>query len=306
MSWLSVRVPASAANLGPGYDAFGLALGLHNVFHARFADAWQVEIEGEGARALSTGADNQVASAMARVFAHVGSPDRSAHIVCENAIPTGRGLGSSASAIIGGVVLADALLDAGLGRERLLEIACEIEGHPDNVAAALLGGFVIGWRADGGACTATSIEPHGGLAAVLAIPEWELPTSQARAMLPAHVPHADAAFSAGRAGLLAVGIALGRADLIGSGLADRLHQPYRVSAVPDFDEVSDALVREGALGAVLSGAGPTIVGLVHATDDTEALQRATRIASEGQRTLGARARRRMVALPVDRGGARLL
>ena len=306
MSRISVRVPASAANLGPGYDAFGLALGLHNVFHARFADAWHVEVQGEGALSLSTGADNQVASAMARVFAHVGAVDRSAHIVCENAIPTGRGLGSSASAIVGGVVLADALLDAGLGRERLLEIACEIEGHPDNVAAALLGGFVIGWRDEGGRCAATSVEPHGGLAAVLAIAEWEQPTSQARAMLPTHVPHADAAFSAGRAGLLAAGIALGRSDLIAGGLTDRLHQPYRVSAVPDFDEVSDALVRAGSLGAVLSGAGPTIVGLVHAVDDAEALERATRVASDTQRGLGDKARRRIVALPVDRRGARLL
>src|SRR5574340_402423 len=134
-----VTVPASSANLGPGYDSFGLALGLYNHFEGELADAWRVEVGGEGAGTLAPDSSNQVARAMARVFAEVGQPGLCAEVVCHNGIPLGRGLGSSAAAIVGGLVLGDALVGSRLGRRRLFELAAELEGHAANVAAALYG-----------------------------------------------------------------------------------------------------------------------------------------------------------------------
>jgi homoserine kinase len=305
MKPVTVRAPATTANLGPGYDAFGLALAMHNTFAAEPAPDWRVEVTGEGASVLSGGFDNQVARAMARVFAEAGQGDRAAHVHCENQVPTGRGLGSSAAAIAGGLVLADAMLEHPLGLERLFCLACEIEGHPDNVAAALYGGFAIGWHDQAG-WHAVSIDPGCGLAAVAAISAWELPTTEARRMLPDSVPHADATFGVGRAGLLAAGIATGRPELIGPGLADRLHQPYRAAAVPDFDVVADAMLEAGALGAVLSGAGPTIVGLVAAEDDNAAYERAIELAAAVSGLLDERTERYVEALAIDRRGAAVL
>ncbi|MDP2401493.1 MAG: homoserine kinase, partial [Actinomycetota bacterium] len=159
MDAVTIRVPASAANLGPGYDAFGLALGLYNTFSAQPAEEWHVDVRGEGAGRLATDGHNRVAQAMKRAFREIG-PDapRAARITCDNRIPTARGLGSSAAAIVGGLVLADAMCGSPLGRDRLLELAVELEGHPDNVAAALLGGFTIGWSDEDGPA-ATSLQP---------------------------------------------------------------------------------------------------------------------------------------------------
>lgn len=306
MRHASVRVPASAANVGPGYDAFGLALALHNTFSATPADEWVVDVEGEGAGTLGTGAGNQVAAAMARVFAETDGAPRAAHVVCENRIPTGRGLGSSAAAIVGGLVLGDALCGGRMGQERLLELAVEIEGHPDNVAAALLGGFTIGWRRAGGP-SAVTLPLARGLAAVAVIAHEALPTSESRGLLPEMVPHADAAFNSARAGLLSAGLILGRDDLVTEGLADCLHERYRASAIPDLDEVAAALLDAGALGAVLSGAGPTVIGLVAGDTDEQAFAIAGDVARAAHdRTVQWPARREPLALRIDREGAVVL
>ncbi len=303
MADVTIRVPASAANLGPGYDAFGLALGLYNTFRAQPADTWRVEVRGEGEGRFARDGRNQVARAMARAFAEIDGAHAAARVVCDNEIPTSRGLGSSAAAIVGGVVLADALCGGVLGRDRLFGIAAEMEGHPDNVAAALFGGFTIGWSGEGAPGVA-AVSPADGLAAVVVVADESLPTRTSRGLLPRQVPHADAAFNAGRSGLLAAGIALGRGDLIAAGLHDRLHEPYRVSAVPDLAEVARALVEAGALGAVLSGAGPTVIGLVSADDDDAAFEAATRIAGRvGGLDPG---RRTPQALRIDRTGAAVL
>lgn len=300
----AVRVPATSANLGAGYDAFGLALALHDQFSAQPADKWAVAIVGEGAEELPSSADNLVARAMGRAFAAAGEEDLAARIFCTNRIPAGRGLGSSSAAIVGGMLLADALVSVPLGRHRIFELAVEMEGHPDNVAAALFGGFTIAWDEEGPRCA--QVGPEGGLAAVLALAEAELPTEESRGLLPSRVPHADAAYSAGRAGLLAAGLASGRADLVRAGLADRLHEPYRASAVTDLGAVRDALLRAGADGAVLSGAGPTIVGLVQAADDERALRRARKVAEQAARLLrSAPGRSAPLAVAIDRDGARV-
>jgi homoserine kinase len=301
----SVRVPASSANLGPGYDSFGLALGLYDLFTAEPAEEWHVEVGGEGEGELLTNGDNQVARAMARVFAAAGGPT-AAHLVCENGVPTGRGLGSSSAAIVGGLVLGNAFVREPLPKEELFRIAVELEGHPDNVAAALFGGLTVCWSDDDEPSCAL-LQPACGLAAVVVVSEQPLATVKARAMLPASVPHADAAFNAGRAGVLVAGMLLGSGELVSVGLADRLHEPYRAAAVTDLEDVRAVLVDAGADGAALSGAGPTVIGLVTAADDDAALERAAEVAaSAGAALAGASGRQAPLAVGIDRSGAVLL
>lgn len=299
-----VTVPASSANLGPGYDSFGLALGLYNEFEAELADAWRVDVGGEGAGSLGTDATNTVARAAARVFAEVGRPDLRAEIACHNGIPVGRGLGSSSAAIIGGLVLGTALAGAHLPAPRLLELASEIEGHADNVAAALYGGFVVTADAPGGPVCA-HIDPAGGLAALAVIGEHESSTAEARAALPGFVPHADAAANAASAAFVALGISLGSAEYLEAGMRDAIHERYRLSLVPDLEAVRDLLEAIGAGRAVLSGAGPTVLALVMDSTDERALERARRLAEIARTALGAMGRGRVLALPIDRIGARV-
>lgn len=291
-----VRVPATSANLGPGYDAFGLALALYDVFEAEPAEEWTVEVVGEGEGVLRTDEGNEVVRSMRHLFATVGYSGAAA-VRCENGIPIGRGLGSSAAAIVGGLLLGDLIAGSELGRERIFELASELEGHPDNVAAAVFGGFTLCWRDD--AWHAARVEPGAGVAAVVALSDVAFLTTEARDALPETVLHVDAAFTAGRAGLLAAGITLGRSDLIAAGLADRLHEPYRERLMPDIAETRDALVSAGAVGAVLSGAGPTVLGVAVAEGDDLALEEARAVATR----VGGLGGRHVFALSIDREGA---
>lgn len=298
-----VTVPASSANLGPGYDAFGLALGLYNTFEGELADEWDLEVRGEGAGHLSAGAGNPVALAMARLFAEIGRPRLKAEVVCHNGIPVGLGLGSSAAAIVGGLVLADALAGARVAREDLLRLAAEIEGHADNVAAALYGGFTV-VAGDGEGLVCAHVEPAEGLAAIVVMGEHALPTAESRAALPVSVPHADAAANAARAALLALGVVTGSRAQIEAGLVDSIHERYRSALVPDLEAVRTLLGAIGAGPAVLSGAGPTVLSLISDTDDDRALARARSIAETARTALSEIGRTRVMALPVDRLGAR--
>ena len=302
----AVLVPATSANLGPGFDSFGLALDLHNQFEAELADEWIVDVEGEGAGVLRADAGNQVAKAMSIAFAEAGAPEAAAHVRSLNRIPLGNGLGSSSSAIVGGLILGFRLAGVEPAEQRLLELATQIEGHPDNAAAALLGGFTVCWT-DAGVPHTARFEPARGLAAVVVVANAELATSKARAMLPQAVPHEDAAFNVAHAGLLAASIATGRPELLGSALADRLHEPYRAPAVADLQAVHDILRDSGAAGVALSGAGPTVIGLVAADTDEAAHALAEEVAERAAdrvRALGTR--RAPNALALDREGARLL
>ena len=302
----AVLVPASSANLGPGYDSFGLALDLHNRFEAQLAQEWSVSVAGEGAGVLLTGAKNRVAAAMALAFDEAGKPDLRARIDCVNGIPLGNGLGSSAAAIVGGLLLGQRLAEADFGDERLLELAAQMEGHPDNVAAALLGGFTVCWNAEG-VVRAARFEPARGLAAVVVVANGELATSESRAMLPDTVPHVDAAFNVARAGLLAAAIVTARPELLGPALADRLHQPYRASAVSDLHALHEILLEAGAAGVALSGAGPTVIGLVAGDTDEAAHAHAEQVAIRAAGAVrGLGSRRAPTALRINRSGARML
>lgn len=302
----AVLVPASSANLGPGFDSFGLALELHNRFEAQLASEWRVDVEGEGAGRLAVDGTNLAAVAMARAFAEAGRPELRAEIGCANRIPTGSGLGSSSAAIVGGLLLGERLAEADFGDKRRLELAAELEGHPDNVAAALFGGFTVCWTdVEGPRCA--RFEPARGLATVVVPALGELSTRTARAMLPQEVLHVDAAFNVAHAGLLAASIATGRPELLGAALADRLHEPYRAAAVEDLQQVHDILREAGAAGVALSGAGPTVIGLVAGDTDELAHTLAEQVAeraADGVRGLGTR--RAPQALRIDRAGARYL
>lgn len=299
----TVSVPATSANLGPGYDSFGLALGLRNEFSAELSSEWSVTIEGEGEGLLAADARNQVVDAMVRLFEEAGRPGLAASVTCKNAVPVGRGLGSSASAIVGGLMLADSLIQADTGQQRIFELAAQLEGHPDNVAAALFGGMTVCWS-DGSGPNALCIEPARGLAAVISVSDMPLSTSAARAVLPDVVPHSDAAFNAGRSALLVMGISNGDVTLLREGLADRIHEQYRRGVVRDLDDVRRILVEAGADGAVLSGAGPSVIGLVMAPDDAHALESAQKVAALSREPLGRLGGRSVVyAVAVDRAGA---
>jgi homoserine kinase len=257
---VQVRVPASSANLGPGYDSFGLALGLYNTVSADLSEtaSWHVQVVGEGEHDPALARDNAVVKAMKLLFERHGRSDLAARVFCHNDVPVGRGLGSSAAAIVAGLIAANELVGRPFGARELFLLAAGLEGHPDNVAATLAGGFTMCW-VDGEPYYAR-VEPAGGLAAVCVVSDEPLATAKARELLPSSVPHEDAAFNVGRAGLLTAGIALGRCDLLASGTADRLHEPYRLQAVPDLETVSDVLLAAGAHGAALSGSGPTVIG----------------------------------------------
>lgn len=304
MASVTVHVPATSANLGSGYDSFGLALGVYNTVSAELSlsDEWHVQVLGEGENDEAVRRDNRVVEAMVRLFAEAGRPDQAARVWCHNEVPIGRGLGSSSAAIVGGLVAANELVERPFGRADLFRMAATLEGHPDNVAAALAGGFTMCWG--NGAPEYARVEPAAGLAAVCMVSCEPLATAKARELLPGSVPHADAAFNVGRAGLLTAGIALGRRDLIGPGMRDRLHEPYRLAAVPDLDRVCEVLVVAGADGAALSGSGPTVIGLVCGADDTDALQRAGGVVARAAEVLrGTGDTRSPLVVPVDRTGA---
>jgi homoserine kinase len=253
-----VRVPATTANLGPGFDCLGLALDLWNVTTLRLAGAGvSVRVRGEGADVLPQDAQNLVARAALAFFRQQGarSPD-GLHIECDNAIPLGSGLGSSGAAVLAGLLGANALLGNPAGREEILRLAVEIEGHADNAAAALEGGLVIVAAHGAGFLTRRVDVP--ALPVTVVLPAVDLPTRAARAALPASVPLADAVFNLGRAALVVEALRAGDLALLGQVMDDRLHQPYRYPLIPGAQSARDAALAAGAAAAGLSGAGPSL------------------------------------------------
>jgi homoserine kinase len=267
-----VRVPATSANLGPGFDALGLALSLYDDVVARVADdGLLVDVAGEGSD-VARDETHLVVRAMRAAFDRLGGQPYGLELSCANRIPHSRGLGSSAAAIVAGTFLARALVVGGderLPDHDLLALAGEIEGHPDNVAACLLGGLTIAWTQRSARAVRVNCDPR--IRTVAFIPPFTTSTAQARGLLPATVSHDDAAFSAGRAALLVAALT-GSPDALFAATDDRLHQQYRAPAFPDSTKLLESLRARGA-PAVISGAGPTVLVLVR--DDTEAEQLAT-------------------------------
>ena len=275
---VTVRVPASSANLGPGFDSLGLALDVHDTVTVEAlpaddaAPSVEVHVEGEGAGAVPTDESHLLVRLVREGLAHAGAGRPRLAVRCRNTIPHGRGLGSSAATIVAGLVAARGLLAdrTPLDDAAVLALATAAEGHPDNAAASLFGGFTVAWmdpaptKAGMRRAGAVRVPVDPRVRVVVCVPDVELATSRARAMLPATVPHGDAAFNAGRSALLVEALAR-RPDLLLPATEDRLHQRQRADAMPHTWALVEA-VREAGGAAVVSGAGPCV--LVLGEDDT--------------------------------------
>jgi homoserine kinase len=293
LAWtVSVSVPATSANLGPGFDALGLALDHRDLVTAEVADGLEITVTGTGEGTVPLDERHLVYHAMCRAFAQMACEVPGIRLHCENVIPHGRGLGSSSAAIVAGICAARGLVAGGsllMDDETVLALAADIEGHPDNVAPALLGGFTVAYAgADGPRAASVAVDPR--VQAVAFVPPDPVETSVARGLLPSSVPYADAVANVGRAALLVAAMSR-QPELLLAATEDRLHQDYRESAMPRTLSLVRELRRDG-LPAVVSGAGPTVLVL---TDATQLDDVAARVPAGWQ----------VLRLPVDRAGARV-
>jgi homoserine kinase len=294
---VTVRVPATSANLGPGFDALGLALTLHDHVTARITPGGlDVQVTGIGTHTAAAGDRHLVVRAMRAAFDAIGAQPPGLSLSCRNEVPHGFGLGSSAAAIVAGLLAARALAGpdgkAAFSDDAVLALAAEMEGHPDNVAACLLGGLVISWPSGEGV-RAVRLEPLAELAPVVCLPAAPLPTEAARKVLPAQIPHADAVANSARVALLITALT-GRPDLLLAGTEDFLHQRYRAAAMPETASLIGRL-REAGIAAAVSGAGPSVLAFPASDVD---MATATDLADA--------ARWRMLRLAVDTEGAALV
>lgn len=260
MRKVRVDVPASTTNLGPGFDVLGVALKLYNTIEMEVSDSGlHIEIQGEGADVLAGDESNLVYQAADMVFERVGGETPPLTIRLTNHIPLARGLGSSGAASVGGLMAANAISGAGLTRDEILNMAAEIDGHPDNAAASIFGGLVIA-SSNGQCITCMKLLPPKPVNVVVVVPDFHLLTSDARAVLPASVDLQAAVFNISRASLLVAALATGDFRFLGIAADDKLHQPYREKLIPGMEDVFQAArsVDENAAVA-LSGAGPSIV-----------------------------------------------
>lgn len=260
---IRVKVPASIGNCGPGFDCIGLAVDMYNVVEMEWSDCGlTIEVDGEGSDDGSIPIDegNVVYRAASLLFQRAGLPSPRLAIKLTNCIPLARGLGSSAAAIVGGLVASNELaarrFNVRLSDAQLFDLAASMEGHLDNVAAALGGGLTVSWTETGGPRFLRVPTPP--LAIVIVMPDLKLETACARTLLPKEVSMGDAVFNIGRVALLVASVMTGRFDLLKAATEDRLHQPYRTPRVPGFREVTASAMEAGAYGAGLSGSGPSI------------------------------------------------
>jgi len=255
---MQVRVPASSANLGPGFDSLGLALGLYLTCRFERSAHLSIQVSGRDAPQISAGEDNLIWRTALAVAADVGDRLPPIALEIDNDIPLGKGLGSSAAALTAGVVIADHLLDLHWKPNRILDEAAKIEGHPDNVAACVLGSIVASAADVGGAVRAVRVELPASYGVAVVVPDFVLPTSESRIVLPSNYSKADAVFNVQRSALLIAALATGATSAFPAALEDRMHQPYRYALVPGLEEMV-RLRAPGLLGCVLSGAGPSIL-----------------------------------------------
>ena len=273
-----VSVPASSANIGPGFDSFAIALEMRDRYAAQILDdeSFDVDVTGEGADQVKKDAKNLIIKSMMRGFEHMGGKPRGIALRALNVIPHGRGLGSSASAIVGGLALARSLVLTGeqyMSDEDLITLATELEGHPDNVAAAFYGGATIAWleskiNSEGESSNvgrAVSLKVDDRIKALLLVPENKLSTAKARKLLPESISHQDAVLNSSRTALLVHALAE-RPDLLFTATEDLLHQKYREEAMPKSIALVEKL-RGAGLAAVVSGAGPSVMVLYSGAED---------------------------------------
>jgi len=270
---IKVKVPATTANLGPGFDTLGMALNLYNTIEIEESERNGINIQnfGLGAGILPNNKENVVYQAAEKVFQEVGIYPKNLIIKMTNEIPLCRGLGSSAAAIVGGIVAANQLTGNHLCEKQLLNLATKMEGHPDNVAPALLGGLIISCLEEDDVVY-LRLEPPKEIKAVVAIPEFHLSTEKARQALPEKVSFQDAVFNTSRVALLIAALTSGNLEILNFATQDRLHQSYRSFLIPGMEEVFAASKQAGAKAVTISGAGPSLLAL--ATENTEQIANA--------------------------------
>ena len=262
MTRVAVQIPATSANLGPGFDTLGMALSFYDDYSAEVIDSGlEFDVQGEGADAVARDSSNLIYKTMELVFAKYGKALPPLRLTCHNRIPHGRGMGSSGAAVAGGVMLASGLLaeqGVNLTEQELLAFATEIEGHPDNVAPALFGGLTIAWM-DGGVPYFKKLSVHRGVSPLVLVPPNQMSTKVARSLQPESVPHDDAVFNLSRSALLVAAL-VQSPELLFAATEDKLHQNYRASAMPETSDLIAKLRAEGH-PAVVSGAGPSVLVL---------------------------------------------
>jgi homoserine kinase len=278
---VKVRVPATVANLGPGFDALGVAVRMHlEIDIEPRRDSIEVMVEGEGAETLPHDETNLVIRAMNRFFDHVGRRPPGFAVRVKNPIPLASGLGSSAAAVVGGLFAARAITGRTVPQIEMVQLATSIEGHPDNVLPALLGGLVVCYRVEGGELRYFRLEPNERLVPILAVPREGFPTWQAREALPSDVSFADAQFTASRAALLVAAITTGAgSEILADAMNDRLHEPTRLRLMPETAAVHGAL-REAGLPVALAGAGPSLLLVVPKPEAQTRAEQVRRICRE--------------------------
>ncbi len=262
MTTATIRVPATTANLGAGFDCIGAALSLYNEFTltAIEAPALVIAVRGLEAARVNTDATNLAYQAFLKLYQQIDRLPPVIQLEIKLGVPLARGLGSSATAIVGGLLGANILAGSPLSPADLMQLAIEMEGHPDNVVPALIGGCRLAATAATGWAIA-DIPWHGSIAVVVAIPNFELSTEAARSVLPTEYSRADAIFNTAHLGLLIRGLETGNADWLTAALTDRIHQPYRQQLIPGYSAVERAVIAAGGYGMVISGAGPTLLAL---------------------------------------------
>lgn len=254
-----VQVPATTANMGPGFDCLGMALEFHNIVEIIPASRGvAIEVCGEGAAEIPRDETNLVFKSARRVFMQAGFPMAGLKIRLVNQIPVARGLGSSTAAIVGGIIAANILTGGKLSVREMVTLASSIEGHSDNVAPAILGGIVVSIN-DDGEIKYLKIEPPSGLKGIVAVPDFNLVTKISREAIPAQVLFQDAVFNVGRVALLVAALHQGDLSMLGAAMEDRLHQSFRSPLIPGLKKVLAAAKLAGARGVTLSGAGPSVI-----------------------------------------------
>lgn len=262
---VKIKVPATSANMGSGYDSIGIALDLYNVITMEESDC--IDITDVSGQDVPNDDTNLIYQCAKRVYDIYGKPLTGLKIVEDCAIPQTRGLGSSSACTVAGLMGANALLGSELSQESIIDLAASIEGHPDNSTPAILGGFCVALL-EYGKVWSVRVPMNGTVDFITFIPDFELSTEKARAALPAQVTHHDAVFNLARAALLAGSLTTGKLENVGVAVGDCLHQPYRFDLIPNGREIVHAARCMGALGAFISGAGPSIIAVVNAEDRT--------------------------------------